>query len=90
MGGLFVGSWQTYDAEIILVGGWNSQSYIDNKQRIKIVLRAFISLWEFRIIIMIITIVIIIIVIMIIIAAVVDIIFIMNIKIIKCTYYLIN
>ena len=44
MGGLFVGSWQTYDAEIILVGGWNSQSYIDNKQRIKIVLRAFISL----------------------------------------------
>ena len=44
MGGLFVGSWQTYDAEIILMGGWNSANYLDNKQRIKILLRAFISL----------------------------------------------
>ena len=52
IGGLCVGSWKTFDAEIILIGGWSGQwlgqgqgqSHTDNKQKINIVLRVFISL----------------------------------------------
>ena len=47
-----MGSWKTFDAEIILIGGWSGQwlgqgqgqSHTDNKQKINIVLRVFISL----------------------------------------------
>ena len=43
VGGLCVGSWRTYDAEVVLTGGWSSTA-VDGKNRVAVVLRAFISL----------------------------------------------
>jgi len=43
IGGLSVGSWQTYTADVVIKGGWVPQGEPD-ENRIPIVLRAFVSL----------------------------------------------
>lgn len=43
LGGLFVGSWQTYEANILIKGGWAPEGD-SNEQNIKVVMKAYVSL----------------------------------------------
>lgn len=43
IGGLAVGSWRTYSAEVVIKGGWVAQGATD-EERVPIVLKAFVSL----------------------------------------------